>query len=69
MTEDQAQGMFIGLAVGDALGTFLEFGPCREPDNYLRNYTAGGPFDLPAGNQVPARLLVASELALIKALC
>ena len=49
MTKDQAQGMFIGLAVGDALGTFLEFGPGREPDNYLRDYTAGGPFDLPAG--------------------
>ncbi len=33
MTKDQAQGMLIGLAVGDALGTFLEFGPGGEPVN------------------------------------
>ena len=39
MTEDQATGMLVGLAVGDALGTYLEFGPSREPDDYLRDYT------------------------------
>ena len=33
MTEDQATGMLVGLAVGDALGTYLEFGPSREPDD------------------------------------
>ena len=30
MTEDQATGMLVGLAVGDALETYLEFGPSRE---------------------------------------
>ena len=39
MTEDQATGMLVRLAVGDALGTYLEFGPSREPDDYLRDYT------------------------------
>jgi len=50
MTEDQATGMLVGLAVGDALGTYLEFGLSREPDDYLRDYTEGGPFGLPAGS-------------------
>ena len=44
MTEDQAMGMLIGLAVGDALGTYLEFGSSREPEDYLRDYTEGGPW-------------------------
>ena len=47
---EQASGMLVGLAVGDALGTYLEFGPSREPENYLRDYKEGGPFRLPAGS-------------------
>jgi len=34
MTKDQAQGMLIGLAVGDAFETFLEFSPREEPQQY-----------------------------------
>ena len=35
LTLDSAMGMFIGLAVGDALGAPLEFMPSREPDDYI----------------------------------
>jgi ADP-ribosyl-[dinitrogen reductase] hydrolase len=39
---DQARGMFVGLAVGDALGAPLEFQPGREPSNYLTEMEGGG---------------------------
>jgi len=45
----QGAGMLLGLAVGDALGAYLEFSDAREPENYLREYQAGGPHNLPAG--------------------
>ncbi len=45
----QGAGMLLGLAVGDALGAYLEFEEAREPENYLREYQAGGPHNLPAG--------------------
>lgn len=45
---DRAIGCFIGLAVGDALGAPLEFGPRREVEDHTE-MTAGGPFSLPAG--------------------
>ncbi len=34
----QGAGMLLGLAVGDALGAYLEFEEAREPENYLREY-------------------------------
>tara|TARA_E500000318_G_scaffold98845_1_gene100480 strand:+ start:240 stop:1100 length:861 start_codon:yes stop_codon:yes gene_type:complete len=39
---NQAVGMMVGLAVGDALGASLEFTEAREPANYLREYGTGG---------------------------
>jgi ADP-ribosyl-[dinitrogen reductase] hydrolase len=42
MNLDQAQGMLVGLAVGDALGAPLEFTESREPDNYLTEMVGGG---------------------------
>jgi len=39
---DQARGMLVGLAVGDALGAPLEFTEAREPDNYLTEMVGGG---------------------------
>ncbi|MGR3406598.1 ADP-ribosylglycohydrolase family protein, partial [Roseovarius indicus] len=47
-SEDQARGMLIGLAVGDALGTTLEF---RERGTFdpVTTITGGGPFNLKPG--------------------
>ena len=45
---DRALGAFLGLAVGDAVGTTLEF--CsRDTPPRLEDMVGGGPFDLPAG--------------------
>jgi ADP-ribosylglycohydrolase len=52
---DRARGALLGLAVGDALGTTLEFGRPEVPpfparlDGPHREITGGGPFDLVAG--------------------
>ena len=46
---DQATGMMIGLAVGDALGAPLEFLDAREPDNYITKYHTGGFHDVDKG--------------------
>ena len=45
---DRAVGSLLGLAVGDAVGTTLEF---RARDTYepLTDMVGGGPFDLPVG--------------------
>jgi ADP-ribosyl-[dinitrogen reductase] hydrolase len=45
---DRIRGAFLGLAVGDALGTTLEF---RAPGTFepLADMVGGGPFRLPAG--------------------
>ena len=45
---DRALGAFLGLAVGDAVGTTLEFEP-REAQPRLDDMTGGGPFRLPPG--------------------
>ncbi|MDM8165239.1 ADP-ribosylglycohydrolase family protein [Roseovarius sp.] len=47
-SQDQARGMLIGLAVGDALGTTLEF---RERGTFepVTTVTGGGPFKLDPG--------------------
>jgi len=47
-TEDQARGMLIGLAVGDALGTTLEFKP-RGTFAPITDMVGGGPFNLDPG--------------------
>ena len=46
---DRARGMFVGLAVGDAIGMPAEF---KEPGEFepVGGLRAGGPFDLPAGH-------------------
>ena len=45
---DRALGTFLGLAVGDAVGTTLEF--CsRDAQPRLQDMVGGGPFDLPPG--------------------
>ena len=45
---DRALGAFLGLAVGDAVGTTLEF--CsRDAQPRLQDMVGGGPFDLPPG--------------------
>ena len=45
---DRALGAFLGLAVGDAVGTTLEFRP-RDAQPRLEDMVGGGPFDLPPG--------------------
>lgn len=46
---DKATGMFIGLAVGDALGAPLEFLDAREPEDYIKTYHTGGFHNVEAG--------------------
>ena len=45
---DRAVGAFLGLAVGDAVGTTLEFRQ-RDAQDRLEDMVGGGPFDLAAG--------------------
>lgn len=45
---DRAVGAFLGLAVGDALGTTLEFS-ARDTKPRLVDIVGGGPFNLPRG--------------------
>ena len=45
---DRALGAFLGLAVGDAVGTTLEF-RARDAQPRLEDMTGGGPFRLPPG--------------------
>ena len=45
---DRASGAFIGLAVGDAVGTTLEF-ERRDASPLLTDMVGGGPFDLKPG--------------------
>jgi ADP-ribosyl-[dinitrogen reductase] hydrolase len=46
--EDRALGCLIGLAIGDALGTTIEFKP-RDTYEPLTDIIGGGPFDLKPG--------------------
>ena len=45
---DRALGAFLGLAIGDAVGTTLEFS-VRDSKPRLEDMVGGGPFDLPCG--------------------
>ena len=45
---DRALGAFLGLAIGDAVGTTLEF-RARDAQPRLEDMTGGGPFALPPG--------------------
>jgi ADP-ribosyl-[dinitrogen reductase] hydrolase len=47
--KDRFTGILLGLAVGDALGTSLEFGPRRPLDNLHTEMTGGGVFKLQPG--------------------
>ena len=47
--EDRAVGALLGLAVGDALGTTLEFQHRDDAAHRLVDIVGGGPFSLPAG--------------------
>jgi len=47
-TRDEARGMLIGLAIGDALGTTLEFTP-RAKVRPISDMVGGGPFGLAPG--------------------
>lgn len=46
---DAARGMLVGLAVGDALGTTLEFGPRRPTHNLHTEMIGQGQFELAPG--------------------
>ena len=48
ITQDQARGMLVGLAVGDALGTTLEF-KTRGSFEPITDIVGGGPFELDPG--------------------
>ena len=67
---DRALGAFLGLAVGDAVGTTLEF--CdRNTQQRLEDMVGGGPFDLPVGawtDDTAMALALADSLAESKTL-
>ena len=42
---DSDIGIFLGLAIGDAMGAPIEFKPSREPDDYITKYMSGGVHD------------------------
>ena len=49
MELDYKLGLFLGLAIGDALGAPLEFQKANEPENYLTEYSIGGPHNVSIG--------------------
>ena len=49
MELDNKLGLFLGLAIGDALGAPLEFQKANEPDAYLTEFTTGGPHNVSIG--------------------
>ncbi len=67
---DRALGAFLGLAVGDAVGTALEFCP-RDSQPRLEDMEGGGPFELPPGywtDDTAMALALADSLAASEAL-
>ena len=49
MNRDKAIGMFLGLAIGDALGAPLEFEEASPPNKLLTKYTTGGAHNVSIG--------------------
>jgi len=49
LNRDKAIGMFLGLAIGDALGAPLEFKEASPPNNLLTKYTTGGAHNVSIG--------------------
>jgi len=49
MNIDKGIGMFVGLAIGDALGAPLEFKKPRSPKRYLTKYQTGGAHNVSIG--------------------
>ena len=46
---DSSVGMFVGLAIGDAMGAPIEFQRAREPEEYVREYRKGGAHNVSLG--------------------
>ena len=68
--EDRALGAFLGLAVGDAVGTTLEFCP-RDTAPRLEDMVGGGPFNQPPGgwtDDTAMALALADSLAATRTL-
>ena len=42
LRENAAKGLFLGLAIGDAMGSPIEFEKKRAKENYVRSYLDGG---------------------------
>ena len=66
---DRALGAFLGLAVGDAVGTTLEF-RLRDAQPRVEDMKGGGPFELPPGSwtdDTAMALALAESLAASKA--
>ena len=42
LRENAAKGLFLGLAIGDAMGSPIEFEKKRTREDYVRDYQAGG---------------------------
>ena len=49
MDIDKSIGMFLGLAIGDALGAPLEFKEASPPDKFLKKFTTGGSHNVSIG--------------------
>jgi ADP-ribosyl-[dinitrogen reductase] hydrolase len=66
-TRDNFTGVLLGLAVGDALGTTLEFGPRRSLDDLHTEMVGGGIFGLAPGQwTVDTAMAVARGRSLIQ---
>ena len=69
MSHNEALGMMEGLAIGDALGAYLEFSDRREILEYVREYKEGGPHRLKAGywtDDTSMAIAIADALQLAK---
>jgi len=49
MDIDNSIGMFLGLAIGDALGAPLEFKEASSPEKFLKKFTTGGAHNVSIG--------------------
>ena len=49
MRKQNAIGMMVGLAIGDAMGSALEFMPMRDRGNFITDYQKSPTFPIAAG--------------------